>query len=292
MTSAGSAPPRVSVVVPAWRAEPFIVATVESVLAQTKGDLELVVVDDASPDGTVAALEKADIADPRFSLVVNDVNLGYEANWNRAVSLARAPAVLLLCSDDVLYPEALERLSAALDADGTGRVAMAVGRRDVVDVDGAIVLRDRGLPRMAGVVDGREVLGRLVRSGGNCLCEPSFTLFRRSALDEAGPFSARRPYPIDVEMYHRILRRHDLHAVDVTLGAFRLSGTSLSAALARRQGRDLAGMVADIGRDPVSPVGPIATALGYARARLAAPARRAVIALANRRAVRRHRRAV
>lgn len=277
--------PRVSVVVPAWNCERFVGATVTSVLDQTMGDFELVVVDDASPDGTAKVV--AEINDPRLTLAVNDENLGYEANWNRAVSFARAPYVLLLCCDDVLYPQALDHLAAALDADAAGRVAIAIGRRDVIDASGRVLLRNRGLPRMGGVHDGRWVLRRLVQSGGNCLCEPSFAMFRRSALDEAGPFSARRPYPIDVEMYHRILRRHDLHALDETVGAFRLSDGSLSSGLGRRQGRDLAGMVYDIGRDPVSPIGRTGTALGYARARIAAHARRAVIAVANRRAAKR-----
>lgn len=275
--------PRVSVVVPAWRAEAFIVATVRSVLDQTLAEVELVVVDDASPDGTVGALTEAGIDDPRLRLVANPTNLGYEVNWNKAVGSATAPYVLLLCSDDVLYPHALEHLAAALDADPSGRVGMAVGRRDVIDARGRVVLRNRGLRGMAGVHPGRWVLGRLVRSGGNCLCEPSFTLFRRTALDAVGPFSARRPYPIDTELYHRLLRRYDLHALDETIGAFRLSGGSLSAQLARCQGRDLAGLVGDIGRDPLSPVGPLTTAAGAARARLAAYARRAVITTANRR---------
>jgi len=161
---------------------------------------------------------------------------------------------------------------------------MAIGRRDVIDARGRILFRNRGLQRMAGVHSGRNVLGRLVRSGGNRLCEPSFALLRRCVLEEVGPFSARRPYPIDVELYHRILRRYDLHALTESVGAFRLSTGSLSAALAGRQGRDLAGMVLDIGRDPISPSGRLSTGLGYVRACLAAHARRAVIAVVNRRA--------
>ncbi len=281
--------PRVSVVVPAWRAEPFIGATIASVLAQTMADFELVVVDDASPDATAKVVAEFD--DPRLRLVVNDDNLGYEANWNKAVSFATAPSVLLLCDDDLLYPPALERLTAALDADTTGRVAMVVGRRDVIDADGGIVVRHRGLPRMQGVHPGPWVLKRLVRTGGNCLCEPSFTLLRRSALQAAGPFSARRAYPIDYDMWHRLLRTGDLHALPDTIGAFRLSEDSLSATLARRQGRDAVGLVWDIGRDPVTPVGLVGTVVGCARARAVAAARRQVIALANRRARRRRRRA-
>src|SRR5215211_4839983 len=127
------AEPVVSVCIPAYRAEPFIAATIESVLCQTSEDWELIVVDDASPDATYDIASRY-AGDRRIRVARNESNLGAVGNWNRVVAEARGRYVKLLCSDDVLYPSCLGLQAAALDAHPSAGLVAA--KRDLIDVDG------------------------------------------------------------------------------------------------------------------------------------------------------------
>lgn len=108
------APPRVSVVMPTFEQEPFIRRALDSLLAQTLDDWELLVVDDGSRDGTAAALAPW-LRDPRIRLVRLGRNGGLGHAINTALELARAPLVAYLPSDDLYYRDHLARLAAALD---------------------------------------------------------------------------------------------------------------------------------------------------------------------------------
>src|SRR5437667_3511518 len=82
-----SAVPAVSVCIPAYRGAAHIGEAIESVLAQSFADFELVVVDDASRDDTAAVVAR--YRDPRIRFLRNERNAGVQANWNRCLELAR-----------------------------------------------------------------------------------------------------------------------------------------------------------------------------------------------------------
>src|SRR3954453_8587039 len=115
METGSAETPLVSVCVPAYKAERFIAATIESVLAQTTEDWELVLVDDASPDGTYDVAARY-TSDGRVRVARNATNLGPVGNWNHVVGQARGRYIKLLCSDDLLYPTCLARQAGALTA--------------------------------------------------------------------------------------------------------------------------------------------------------------------------------
>jgi glycosyltransferase involved in cell wall biosynthesis len=94
----------------------FIRRAVESLLAQTLADWELVVVDDGSPDETEAALAALAL-DDRVHYVKFNTNRGVGAALNMALEQARAPLVAYLPSDDLYHPSHLSELVAALEAD-------------------------------------------------------------------------------------------------------------------------------------------------------------------------------
>lgn len=96
--------PHVTVVMPAYNAEPFIAAAIHSVIAQTWSDWELVVVDDGSTDDTKQILARFD--DPRIR-VHRQANAGEAAARNAALALARGEVVTFLDADDEWLPEHL-----------------------------------------------------------------------------------------------------------------------------------------------------------------------------------------
>lgn len=103
------ASPRVSVIIPAYNHERFVGAAVESVLAQTMRDLELIVIDDGSGDGTGRVVQG--FADPRLRYVWQENADAYNA-LNHGLRLARGEFVAILNSDDVYALNRLERLLA------------------------------------------------------------------------------------------------------------------------------------------------------------------------------------
>lgn len=239
--------PAVSVCVPAYNAAPFIGDTVASVLAQSYDDLELVVVDDASTDGTAEVV--ASFADARVRLERNEVGLGVAGNWNRAMSFANGRYVKLLCHDDTLRPDCLASQVTLLEAHPD--VVMVAGRRDVVDEDGTVLLSSRGLGRLTGVVVGSEAVRATVRSGTNLFGEPVCVLMRADRLRDCGPFSGARPYMIDLDYWCRLLELGPIYAQPETVGAFRVALTSLSFQLTKRQNREALGLFLDLrGRHP------------------------------------------
>jgi hypothetical protein len=106
-------PPLFSVVVTTYNREQIIRRAVDSCLAQSFEDFEVVVVDDASSDGTVAMLETYE--DPRLRVVVHEENKGINPTRHTGASEARGEWVVVVDSDWELMPNALERLRAAID---------------------------------------------------------------------------------------------------------------------------------------------------------------------------------
>ncbi|WP_069385656.1 glycosyltransferase family 2 protein [Cellulosimicrobium cellulans] len=272
--------PRVSVVVPAYNNAAYIEKTIDSILAQTFEDFELVVSDHSSTDGTWDVLQRYR-DEPRTRLVRTEAGGGARRNWNRVSQLARGELVKLVCGDDLLAPTCLERQVRAFDEGGSD-VVLVASQRDIVDARGKPFIRARGLARLDGVVDGKRALRETVRAGGNIFGEPACVLMRRDALERAGWWQDLR-YFIDAGSYAHVLVQGDMVAVRESLAAFRVSASQWSVRLARQQAQEAAefhrlaqGMAPDAVRDTD-------VRQGDRRAALAAFQRRVVYLLLGRR---------
>lgn len=101
------ATPLVSVLMTAYNREKYIAEAIESVLASTFQDFELIIVDDCSRDHTVEIVRRY-TSDPRLQVYVNEKNLGDYPNRNRAASLAKGQYLKYVDSDDYIYPRGLQ----------------------------------------------------------------------------------------------------------------------------------------------------------------------------------------
>lgn len=108
-------PPLVSVLMTAYNREPLIGVAIESVLASTFRDFELIIVDDNSSDNTVSVIQQYLHLDGRIRLFVNKINLGDYPNRNYAASLARGKYLKYVDSDDYIYPNGLEIMVAGME---------------------------------------------------------------------------------------------------------------------------------------------------------------------------------
>ena len=239
-----AASPRVSICIPTYKGERTLGAAIESVLAQTLADFELVVIDDLSPDGTQALVAR--YRDPRIRYLRNETNLGPKGNWDRCLSEARGTYFKLLPHDDVLHPVCLQRQVEVLDADEEQGLSLVFSAREVLGPAGQLLTR-RGYPGgREGRIPAREVIGACVRRGTNLLGEPGAVLMRKSLADRVGLFDATFAYVIDLDYWFRLLRHGDAYYCKESLASFRVSGTQWSVAIGSRQSQDFRRFIARV----------------------------------------------
>lgn len=167
--------PPVSVLITAYNRERYVAAAIESVLAQTFGDFELLILDDHSSDATVAIAHEYARRDARVRVIVNEANRGQFANRNYAASVARGEFLKYHDSDDVMYPYALATLLGPLRAEPRAGFALSNG---LCWAGGPCPMLLT--PRMCYQ---REFLGQ-----GMFMCGPSGALFRATVLRALGGF--------------------------------------------------------------------------------------------------------
>ena len=124
--------PLVSICIPAYNNAAYIKDTIDSILSQTYKNLELVIVDDKSKDDTVAVIKS--IPDERIRLYENEKNLGMSGNWNHCLELCKGEYIKLICADDMLAPDAIEKEARALTEHPD--VVMAESDTRLVDLNG------------------------------------------------------------------------------------------------------------------------------------------------------------
>lgn len=220
MTAVANAarPPLVSVVVPVFNGERYLRESLDSILAQTYTELEVLVMDDASEDATPEIV--ASYGD-RVRHVRQERTHGIYGNANGGIALARGEYVAVYHADDVYLPELVERQVAWLEAH---RGAGAVFCCDVfVDPDG----REFGrleLPREVRgerPLDYAAVLNALLIHQ-NTFLRPPTVLARASAYREAGPYRDDRwKNTAEIELYLRIARRHTIGILEDHLLRYR-----------------------------------------------------------------------
>ncbi len=118
--------PTISVLLTSYNRAKFIRASIESVLRQTFGDFELVIVDDNSTDGTCEIAREYQ-TDERVRVVRNERNLGQFPNRNRAAEFARAELMKFHDSDDVMYPHCLQVMVSMMQTEPRAGFGLSLG---------------------------------------------------------------------------------------------------------------------------------------------------------------------
>ncbi len=215
--------PAVSVIVPTWRGEALVGETIASVLAQDFADFEIVVVDDCSPDGTVAAVRA--FPDPRVRLIEAPVNGGPVAARNLALAAARGRYVAGLDHDDLCMPGRLAAQVAYLDAHP--EVAL-VGTDAELLTDGR-VSPDATRPRATSL----DLLDWLLLVTNPFVW--STVMFRAEAARALAPFERQEYlYAEDFDLYHRLRRHGRVARIDAPLLRYRVHAAGLSKTQAER----------------------------------------------------------
>lgn len=101
--------PLVSILIPVYKREKLVVEAIDSALAQTYKNIEVIVVDNCSPDDTWGVLQQQAAKDSRLKVCRNDSNLGPLRNWRRCIELASGEYGKILFSDDAIHPTYIEK---------------------------------------------------------------------------------------------------------------------------------------------------------------------------------------
>ncbi|HWC49158.1 MAG TPA: glycosyltransferase family 2 protein [Solirubrobacterales bacterium] len=217
------APPAVTVLIGAYENEDTVARAVASILAQTERDLELIVIDDGSRDGSAAAAQEAIGSDPRGRVMRLERNLGIARSLNAGLEAAAAPFVAIQDADDFSDPNRLERELAALDSEPD--VAVVGSRMREVDEQG------RELQPRTSFAAG-DVGPVLLRF--NPIPNGS-ALIRRDAARAVGGYDPRYRYATEYDLWLRLAEHHRLLALDEELGTRVMGGGNVAARAERAQ---------------------------------------------------------
>ncbi|MGE5111829.1 MAG: glycosyltransferase family 2 protein [Acidobacteriaceae bacterium] len=210
--------PRVTIAVPTLNRLDLLRIALASALSQTYSNLQVIVGDNASTDGTAEFVSSLD--DLRLLSLRHDTNLGMVGNWNACLDRAEGEFFLLLSDDDYLEPLAIEKLvTAILEAPDANRIGVAYCRTREVDRDGHPQRIDPIPPPYENAKDFAIEYFR-----GRRKMHPCSTLLRTDDLRAIGGYQQGEVVlAIDAMVWSRILlRRGMIAAVPNTLSNYRI----------------------------------------------------------------------
>ncbi len=217
-------PVSVSVCMPTYNGEEFVVEAVASVLAQSFSDFDLLVVDDGSHDATVDLVRS--FADPRIRIFQNTERLGIPRNWNRCLALAQRELFCLFHQDDVMLPDNLERKVQVLASDSM--VSFVHSGAELVVEDSAPSAPSEWMEKVTTdfIVEGDAYFRKLLFQG-NLICAPT-VVARRSLLLAVGGFDEELGFACDYEMWMKMCIEHRVAFLNQPLVCYRWHGKNAS----------------------------------------------------------------
>ena len=225
--------PLISVCIPTHNGSKHIAETIKSVLNQTFQEFEIVVSDNGSTDDTVQIIKNFN--DPRITKINCLPPVSPADNWNNAVRLAGAGLIKLLCQDDVIFADCLEKEVKALSESANSDCSFCFHTRNLITENGRHVWDPIKSSFRAGKYSISELLPRIVRSGGNPIGQPMAVTFRSESFQKASPFMGE--FVIDLDMWVKLLETGHGLALGEVLSAFRVNGDSWGIELSKKQFR-------------------------------------------------------
>jgi glycosyltransferase involved in cell wall biosynthesis len=206
--------PLVSVFIPVHNAESFVAQAIESVLAQTYPHYELIVINDASTDGTAEVIARYE-DHPKVRIHHNPANVGMAPNWNVGLRLAQGDLVAKLDADDFYESNFLEEIVAVFQRHPA--VGLVFSGVNLIHDNGRVTRERRYLT--SWVRSGRKFLQQLLRA---CVIRSPTVCVRRVCYEHLGEFLPQMKLHADWEMWVRIAARYDVGYVAKYLASYRL----------------------------------------------------------------------
>lgn len=221
MSSTGR--PLVSVVTPVYNGEAYLAECIESVLAQTYGNYEYIILDNCSTDSTLEIAKRYQETNQHISVHSNDELLEIMPNWNRAMTLISGDSKYckVVHADDLLMPDCVSKMVEVAEKDEKiGIVGSYRIDEDHVNLD--------DMPYPSPVSDGRDICRRRLRGGRDLFGSPTSLMYRASLVRERGDFYNVENIHADTEVCFDLLMKSDFGFVHQVLTYTRRHNESVS----------------------------------------------------------------
>lgn len=237
-----STTPLVSVCIPCYNSEKTILSTLNSVLSQTYSRLEIIICDNCSTDNTVDLIKK--VEDPRIQWYINESNLGMVGNFDRVLSYAKGEYVKVMCSDDLITKDCIEKQLLPFLNDSEDQLALVSCEKWIINEKGEPLFKKR-LPGVDGLYDGKNWIKKTLKSGTNLVGEPGAVLFKNQIAKQTSGFQIEKElsYVVDLNFWFKLLLIGDLYLIKEPLFYFRVSKTSESAGYGFSQAKAFNGLI-------------------------------------------------
>jgi Glycosyl transferase family 2 len=212
----GDQPPRVTVVIPCYNYGRYLPACVRSVLSQDGVDVDALIVDDASTDGSTDVARVLAGSDQRVTVIEHATNMGHISTYNDGLQQATGKYVVLLSADDMLTPGSLARATLVMEREPS--VGLVYG--NPLAVQGDVVPPARTRVRSVRIWRGSDWIRAQCRRGLNCINCPE-AIVRTSVQRRVGGYTAALPHTADLEMWLRVAAIADVARVNGSDQAYR-----------------------------------------------------------------------
>jgi glycosyltransferase involved in cell wall biosynthesis len=190
----GNSQPLVSVVTPFYNTADYLAECLESVLTQTYGEFEYLLLNNCSTDGSLEIAERYARSDPRVRLATNPSFLTQVQNYNAALDLISPTSryTKIVQADDKVFPRCLEEMVAVAESDSSVGIVSSFGLR------GRRVILD-DFPFPGNVVSGRELCRYQLLKGPRFFASPTTVMYRSDIVRQRNPFYGEHRYFEDTE---------------------------------------------------------------------------------------------
>ncbi|MFD1064142.1 glycosyltransferase family 2 protein [Winogradskyella litorisediminis] len=233
--------PLVSICIPTYNGASYIEECINSALAQSYNNFELIISDDASSDNTLAIVNDYKSKNDIPIHIFNHQPNGIGANWNNCVKHANGDYIKFLFQDDILERDCVEKQIGMMLSDTN--IAMVYAKRHFIyeketpqllefkNVYGALHNYWFNLKISEGVIDGKEYLRdrNFLNAPKNKIGEPTSVLLDKACFDKVGFFNEELKQALDCEFWSRLMPFYKIGFVDAYLSSFRLHSAQASA---------------------------------------------------------------
>jgi GT2 family glycosyltransferase len=225
--------PSISVVIPAYNAEAFIVRTLDSVERQSLQPDEVIVVDDGSQDSTAILVNDFSASSTLKIRLVTQTNQGSASARNLGIEISTGELIAFLDADDIIYPDFLDVASSALATQPHWLACFS--DRDILDQNGQFISLDLDHPAFKSLSKKRMASGlvELVRDGlfeamldGSLI--PMTIVCRRHDVEAIGRFDPEISYHEDRLFMLKLIKRGVMGYIDRPLGTWQRHGENKS----------------------------------------------------------------
>jgi glycosyltransferase involved in cell wall biosynthesis len=190
--------PSVSIIIPCYNYGRYLPECVESVLDQEGVRVDVLIIDDASPDGSAGIASGLAARDPRIHAICHAANQGHVATYNEGVAHAAGDYTVLLSADDLLTPGCLARATSLMEE--CPSVGLTYGFP--LEFTGPGLPPARTVTTSWIVWKGHDWIGQVCKTARNLLLSPE-AVMRTSVLREIGGYRDDLPLTCDLEMWMR-----------------------------------------------------------------------------------------